>query len=96
MKNETTTAVKNNTEEKVYKIFKVLTFAFFFLSFMWAVLGVCRSFAIIAAFTLGLLFFMSLGKKEKGGKIFRSSVMVADCMFILSVAFLAGRAFMGM
>ena len=95
MKNETKT-MTTNKEEKIFRVFKVLTFAFFFLSFMWAVLGVCRSFAIIAAFTLGLLFFMSLGKKKTASKIFTSCLMVADCGFILCAAFLAGRAFMGM
>ena len=95
MTNETKT-MTTNKEEKFFRVFKGLTFAFFFLSFMWAVLGVCRSFAIGAAFILGLLWFLSLTKKETASKIFTSCLMVADCGFIMCAAFLAGRAFMGM
>lgn len=96
-KKETISTGKNNTMKKVFPIFKGLTFFFFILSFFWVVLGVYRGFSIVAAFTLGLLLFMSLGKnKETTSDIFTSCLMVADCSFIVCVMFLVGRAFMGM
>ena len=97
MTNTTTSTAKKNTMKKVFPIFKGLTFAFFVLSVFWAIFGVCRVFAIVAAFTLGLLFFMSLGKnKETTSDIFTSCLMIADCSFVVCVMFLVGRVFMGM
>ena len=92
----TTSTEKNNTMKKFFPIFKGLTFAFFVLSVFWAIFGVCRGFAIVAAFTLGLLFFMSLGKnKETTSDIFTSCLMVADCSFVVCIMFLVGRVFFG-
>ena len=93
----TTSIEKKNTMKKFFPIFKGLTFAFFVLSVFWAIFGVCRGFAVVAAFTLGLLFFLSLNKnKETTTDLFTSCLMIGDCSFVVCVMFLVGRVFMGM
>ena len=93
----TATTEKKNTMKKFYPAFKGITFALFVLSVFWALFGVCRGFAIVAAFLLGFLFFLSLNRnKENTTDIFTSCLMIADVSFIVGVMFLLGRAFMGM
>ena len=93
----TVNTTKANKMEKYFTPFRIITFIIFVLSVVLLFKNVYTTLNTIAAFSAGLLSFLSWMKSKKNvSDLLVSTLIVGDCVYFASLFFMIARTFMGM